>query len=166
MATKATIQALINANLASSSMITAAEHRAVENQLLNELYPTIITVTEADTDIFTAATISGVVFTYRLNVVKIGRLVTIKGWIKLTTSSSVTERVYATITNPEYLGFVIDSPSTSPIITTNGFVAIDPIVNQYTGHNNVGIGINRLQELTAALTLGATPVHLQYFTQS
>lgn len=165
MATKATIQTLINTNLATNSTITAAEHRAVENQLLNEIYPDIITVTEADTNIFTAATISGVVFSYRLNVVKIGRLVTIKGWIKLTTSSSVTERVYATITNPEYLGFVIDSPLTSPIEITSGFVAIDPIVAQYSS-SPVGIGINRFQQLAAAIGLGATPVHLQYFTQS
>ena len=42
MSTKTIIQNLINTNLADASSITAAEHRAVENALLNELYPTPI----------------------------------------------------------------------------------------------------------------------------
>ena len=39
MATKTTIQNLINSNLASGSNITASEHRAVLSTVLNELFP-------------------------------------------------------------------------------------------------------------------------------
>lgn len=159
MATKATIQALINANLASSSMITAAEHRAVENQLLNEFYPNTLTVTQADTTIFTAATISGVVFSYKLNVVKIGRLVTITGYIHLTTSSSITNRVYATITNSEFLGQVI-------YINPNGNQYVAPFSFYPMTTEGGYIHINSSQQLEARLSLGTTQVFFQYFTQS
>ena len=40
MATKTTIQNLIDTNLSSGSNITATEHREVEIALLNELFPT------------------------------------------------------------------------------------------------------------------------------
>ena len=159
MATKATIETLINTNLATNSLITAAEHRAVENQLLNEFYPSTLTVTQADTTIFTAATISGVVFSYKFNVVKIGRLVTITGYIHLATSSSVTPRVYATITNSEFLGQLIDIyPLPAQYVAPFSFYPI----STEGGY----IHINSSQQLEARLALGTTPVFFQYFTQS
>lgn len=82
MSTKATIQALINANLADGSSITASEHRAVEDMLLNELYPTPIYETRDSNTITTENTNSAFLTnSYQINIVKQGRVVTIIGKI-------------------------------------------------------------------------------------
>jgi hypothetical protein len=78
MSTKATIQTLINTNLADGSSITASEHRAVENSLLNELYPSNIYETQGSNTITTENTSN---FGYQIHIIKQGRLVTITGLI-------------------------------------------------------------------------------------
>ena len=70
MATKTTIQNLIDTNLASGSDITATEHRAVLNTILNELFPT------SDTYIVTSGDIQ-----YNITFTKIGNFCTITGTI-------------------------------------------------------------------------------------
>ena len=78
MATKTTIENLINSNLASGSNITASEHRAVLNIILNELYPTPISDTQATTNVVTKI---GTNFTYNLQFTKTGRNIHICGSI-------------------------------------------------------------------------------------
>lgn len=89
MSTKTNIQNLINTNLADSSSITASEHRAVENSLLNELYPTPVYETQATTNTITAknATINNL--NYDISIVKQGRLVTISGILWNNTGSII-----------------------------------------------------------------------------
>ena len=78
MATKTTIENLINSNLASGSNITASEHRAVLNINLNELYPTPISDTQATTNVVTKI---GTKFTYNLQFSKVGRNIHVCGSI-------------------------------------------------------------------------------------
>ena len=78
MATKTTIENLINSNLASGSNITASEHRAVLNIILNELYPTPISDTQATTNVVTKISTN---FTYNLQFTKTGRNIHICGSI-------------------------------------------------------------------------------------
>lgn len=79
MATKAEITALINANLASGSGITATEHREVlhtnANSILENIYGSIIEDTHTSQTITTA----NANFSYRIIVSKVGRFVTITG---------------------------------------------------------------------------------------
>lgn len=103
MSTKATIQALINANLANSSMITAAEHRAVENIILNELYPNAIYETHTTTNTITTKNPTLPGLNYNISIVKQGRLVTISGILWNYTSSIVSDTEYFfEIINSEY----------------------------------------------------------------
>ena len=78
MATKTTIENLINSNLASGSNITASEHRAVLNIILNELYPTPISDTQATTNVVTKISNN---FTYNLQFSKVGRNIHVCGSI-------------------------------------------------------------------------------------
>ena len=106
MSTKTTIQSLIDVNLADASSITAAEHRAVENILLSELYPNTIFETRASNTITNENTNVG--FTtndYQIYIVKQGRKVTIYGTIINGSGSIVGETTSAwffDITNNEY----------------------------------------------------------------
>lgn len=80
MSTKATIQSLINENLADASNITASEHRAVESALLNEFYSEIITETEISNTVTVENTnplFDGLGYT--IKILKQGRLVNIVG---------------------------------------------------------------------------------------
>ena len=103
MATKATIETLINTNLATGSLITATEHRAVEQALLDALYPTPIYETHTTTNTITAKnpTLSGL--HYNISIIKQGRLVTITGILWNNTGSQVTNTDYFfEIINSEY----------------------------------------------------------------
>ena len=103
MATKSTIQTLINTNLADASNITASEHRAVENSLLNELYPTAIYETQATTNTITAKNPTIANLNYNISIVKQGRLVTISGILFNNTSSIISDSEYFfEIINSEY----------------------------------------------------------------
>lgn len=81
MSTKTNIQNLINTNLADASSITASEHRAVENALLNELYPTPIYESSESTNTITSKNSAIATNLYGVSIVKQGRLVTISGYL-------------------------------------------------------------------------------------
>jgi len=83
MATKSTIQTLINTNLADNTDILASEHRAVEDALLNELYPDSVTDSQA-TETYT--TKAGSFINYSIRIIKSGNIAHIKGEIRNTTS--------------------------------------------------------------------------------
>jgi hypothetical protein len=104
MSTKSTIQNLINTNLADASSITASEHRAVENSLLNELYPTPIYenhVTTTNTITAKNPTIEGL--NYSISIVKQGLSVTITGYLQNNSSAIIGESEYFfEIINSEY----------------------------------------------------------------
>ena len=101
MATKTTIENLINSNLASGSNITASEHRAVLNVILNELYPTPISDTQATTNVVTK--IGTNYFTYNLQFSKVGRNIHICGIIT-NVSGSILDSVeeILEVTNSEF----------------------------------------------------------------
>lgn len=88
MSTRTQLQTLINTNLANASSITAAEHREVENSLLNELYPTVTFETRVSNSITTEnTTYTG--NNYQIYIAKQGRKVTIYGSITNSTSNMV-----------------------------------------------------------------------------
>lgn len=91
---KTTIQSLIDTNLADSSNIEASEHREVEHALLDELYGTVISDTQATTNFATAISSSR---KYDIKVVKQGRKVTVTGYIKNTTGSMLNNAKFFTI---------------------------------------------------------------------
>lgn len=129
MSTKSQIQALIDANLADASNITATEHRAVETELLNAFYPTVTTVTQADTSILTVNPIFGENLKYELNICKVGRLVTITGIIyKISGFGTPSTTWFFEITNSEYFGKNNSLSATS----IYDFVAINTISKDYT----------------------------------
>jgi hypothetical protein len=78
MATKTTIQNLIDTNLASGSNITATEHRAVLNTILNELFPTSDTYIVATGDV-----------QYNLTFTKVGNKCTLSGSIANSANSII-----------------------------------------------------------------------------
>ena len=99
MSTKAQIQADINSKLASGSTILASEHREVENELLDNFYPSEITENETTNSI----TINNADFDYVVKIVKIGRLVTISGTFEQKASSSGLSTIFnIDLTNSEF----------------------------------------------------------------
>lgn len=160
MATKATIETLINTNLATNSLITATEHRAVEQSLLDAFYPTVVNVTQADTTIFTANPAFAGTFLYELNVVKTGRLVTVTGHFVKKSLDNTTLREYFTITNPEYLGVVNDIS-----FGGNSFLAFNLIGWEW--QNTTASGALEVdQKFKFIGNSDVYRVHFQYFTQS
>lgn len=103
--------------------------REVSTVLLDELYPTVISDNETTTNVFTAA--NAIDITYNLKIVKQGRCVTIKGRFKNATAQIISNVVFATITNSEYLpsettiyfGFGTLGP-VSFVLNTNGVLSI------------------------------------------
>ena len=89
MATKTTIQNLIDTNLASGSDITATEHRAVLTQILNELYPNFVTDTQTSE---TYTTKSGTKILYTCYIIKQGNVAHIKLIITNTTPNIISSR--------------------------------------------------------------------------
>ena len=105
MATKAQIQNLINTNLASGSGIEAVDHRAVLNQVLDNLYGIVTTdKNEISGTTNNVVTSTNSDFQYRLSITKQGGLVHLNG-ILFTPITAVipSNTVFFNITNPEYL---------------------------------------------------------------
>ena len=75
MATKTTIQNLIDTNLASGSDITATEHRDVLTQILNENFPNYVTDTDTSE---TYTTKSGNNILYHITIIKQGNVAHIR----------------------------------------------------------------------------------------
>lgn len=98
MATKTSLLSAINTQL--TAVITQAKHRLSMSLMLDELYPTIISDTQATTNIFTA--VNATDRTYNLKIVKQGRCVTIKGRIKNNTTSIISNVPFFNITNSEF----------------------------------------------------------------
>ena len=102
MSTKATLQALISTNLADGSLITASEHRAVEDALLNELYPSFVNETHLTTNTVTSRNTSITTNEYNISICKQGRLVTINGKVLNNSADSRLTQWFFEITNSEY----------------------------------------------------------------
>lgn len=105
MATKAEIQNLINTNLSSGSGIEATDHRAVLNQVLNNLYG----IKKYDENSLTNTTNTVVTFkevdlAYKLFITKTGTRVNIDGFIFNQKGVIIpANTVFFTLSNPEYL---------------------------------------------------------------
>lgn len=97
---KTTIQSLIDTNLADTSNIEATEHREVEHALLNEMYGTVVSDTQATTNVLTANTPASRL--YDVKIVKQGRKVTITGFIKNTSGSMLNNARFFSINAGEY----------------------------------------------------------------
>jgi len=157
MSTKSTIQTLINTNLADSSDILASEHRAVENALLNELYPDI--VNESDSGVDFNITDKNTINTdlgYNIYIIKQGRLVTIKGEIINNSEiiiSDEADNYFFEIIGSDYIPHVDSSEYWQPSIDISGVAVPIKIVN------------NKLYLATAS----SSPIlnfSLTYFTQN
>lgn len=104
MATKTTIQNLINSNLASGSNITASEHRAVLNSILNEIYPTAIRENNATvTKVITAPNLINTDLQYDCYFIKQGNVVHVKGLLKNLGNEIVSGGYFFEIVSPEFL---------------------------------------------------------------
>lgn len=99
MATKTNLITAINTQL--TAIITQAKVRLASLEIVNELYPTVISETQATTNVLTAENSSD--RTYTLKIAKQGRLVTIKGRLKNELSEIVGSIDWFTITNAEFL---------------------------------------------------------------
>ena len=135
MATKTTIENLINSNLASGSNITASEHRAVLNIILNELYPTPISDTQATTNVVTKI---GTNFKYQLQFTKTGRNIHVCGSIT-NISGSILDYVddILEVTNTEF------KPYTNYTLigsNSNGNVALSFNSDALTLVSSIGVG--------------------------
>ena len=86
MATKTTIENLINSNLASGSNITASEHRDVLNIILNELYSDVILQDTTLTEILSPLTSD---INYKILISKNGNNVNINGFISNDSLSAI-----------------------------------------------------------------------------
>lgn len=151
---KSDIQTLINTNLANTSNITASEHRAVEDSLLNAFYPTIINVDKTDSSILTFNSAFEGIVDYSLNICKIGRLVTITGVIYRMSGSSTDW--FFSITNSEYYGV------NNTYLGASAFVAENLITNE----NSTLCRLLADNKCMVQMTNGHIRVHLQYFAQS
>lgn len=99
MATKSNLLSSINTQL--TAIITQAKHRLSMSALVDELYPSVISDTQATTNVLTAS--NGTDRTYNLKIVKQGRCVTVTGRLKNTLTSIVSNVEFATVTNAEFL---------------------------------------------------------------
>jgi hypothetical protein len=147
MSTKSTIQNLINTNLANGSTITAVEHRAVENILLNELFQTQyrelyeqvitpdLTITDnATTNLF-----------YDISFIKRGNTVFVNGYIRNKTGSIFSGKILD-ILNSEFSPktsntYFVNLSNNSVVTIENDNFAIDSIGNNtqsfFSGHYQV-----------------------------
>lgn len=99
MATKSNLLSSINTQL--TAIITQAKHRLSMSALVDELYPSVISDTQATTNVLTASNATD--RTYNLKIVKQGRCVTVTGRLKNTLTSIVSNVEFATVTNAEFL---------------------------------------------------------------
>jgi len=108
MATKTTIQNLINVKLADGSDITAEEHREVENELLLNSYGVV--ENEKDSSLSNVVTTKNTINTslkYNIYMCKQGRVVNVFGTITNSSASIVdinsADDFFFEVTNSEYL---------------------------------------------------------------
>lgn len=127
---KADYIALVNANLASVSGITAAEHRAVlhttDDSIGELVYGSTIAELTSGTTVITNA---GAGFTYVLYFQKVGRFISISGQFSVTQAHG-SNSLLATITNSDWTG------------QANNF---NGTALSFSGGNTVGIYINQNQ---------------------
>lgn len=156
MATKSNLISAINAQL--TAIITQAKVRLASLQIVNEIYPDIISETRTTTSYTSRITTPNGVktnITYHVFIVKQGRLVTIKGIVynltgDIVSNSDVNDFIFE-IVDPEYL------PETSSNITTFP-VSLGTFVE-----------INSTEKKFYCNQLGAGDLvtfNLQYFTQN
>ena len=103
MSTKATIQALSDANLADASNITAEEHRAVNDEMIDEFYgETAIHETQSSG---TITAIAGSCF-YDIYISKQGNRVKIKGVLTNGTTGITSTLPFFEIIDADYLPYL------------------------------------------------------------
>lgn len=155
MSTKTTIQTLINTNLADSSNITAFEHRAVENALLNELYPTVINETHATTNTVTAKNTNLTTNEYSVSICKQGRVVTINGTI-INNSNNIIG------TNSNHWFFEIINSEYFPLTTQSNVIVIGSNYN-----SKIIFNISEKKIYTSEIQAnGSLNFTLTYFTEN
>lgn len=127
MATKSNLLSSINTQL--TAIITQAKHRNSMNALVDELYPSVISDTQATTNVFTASNATD--RTYNLKIVKQGRCVTIKGRMKNVLTSIISDVTFANITNAEFLPSestayygISDNTIVNFSLTNSGFLTV------------------------------------------
>ena len=125
MATKNTIQALINTNLADGSDILASEHREVEDVLLKEIYPTVLSDDEDSTNVVTKINTN---YEYDIDFSKQGRNIAFSGKVINRSGSLLSNLDFATITNTDF----VSSPNIEVIgVSADGdFVSITFVANK------------------------------------
>jgi hypothetical protein len=104
--TKAQIQTLINTNLADASSITASEHRAVENSLVDQLYANS-----------TLQEITSGAITCKLYYKRSGNTCTVTGFIRNVNPYMISNTTLITIPNAVF--FAKNSQETQDIITND-----------------------------------------------
>ncbi len=130
MATKANLISAINAQL--TAIITQAKVRLASLQIVNEIYPDIISETRTTTSYTSRITTPNGVksdITYNIFILKQGRLVTIKGFISNLTDNIISYNemndFIFEIVDPEYLPDLLSSTTFFPVaqgtfVTLNG----------------------------------------------
>ena len=150
MSTKADIQSSIN-TIDDGGLNTASEVRTVFGNMLSNAYGTVVTDTQATTNVLTADNATDK--QYSVSILKQGREVLISGFIKNNTASMIAGEVFFTINSGEYT-------QDANIITIYGNL-------QSTG-NNVRLALGA-STLTLIDTIGANAtVYFQtkYYTNS
>lgn len=131
MSIKSFLTNLISTNLASGSDILASEHRAVENALVDEMFPTTHTML--------VSLITPNVISYDLKFSKIGNLVTLTGVIKNGFATMIGSQTLLTIDNPLYFaktGEPCVSGFSVKETTTSGWMEVS--TNQINLRTNLG----------------------------
>ena len=141
MATKTTIENLINSNLASGSNITASEHRAVLNIILNELYSDVILQDTTLTEILSPLTSD---ISYKILISKNGNNVNINGFIRNVGSSAIAEGFELfDIVDTEYRQRVpLDSFTVVRGVTQIPNVILVFKINNKIALGSIGLGFN------------------------
>jgi len=102
-----------------TAIITQAKVRSALSTLLDNFYPTVITDDQDTTTVFTKTDTD---FEYEIKLSKVGRLVSLSGYIENITDISIADQPIATITNTE---FVLETGITNyliPAITLDGLI--------------------------------------------
>lgn len=143
MSTKTDITALINANLASASNITATEHRAVLDSVLNSFYPTVLIESSSVVGTITAKNSVNTSLEYYVKIAKVGRMVFLSGYCINNSSSIVStflDDFFFEIINSEYFPTTLTALSPIyPIVGAN-YMQLGATGNKKIYINSVGAG--------------------------